>query len=286
MNTPSAPTVLLNNGVAMPRLGLGTWPLKGADAQRTVAFALNNGYRLIDTATAYGNESAVGRGIRAADVAREDIFVTTKLRSSDHGHERTLRAVDASVAALGLEYIDLFLIHWPVPSQNLYVETWQALRKVLADGHVRAIGVSNFKPAHLERVIGETGTVPAVNQIQLSPLTSQAEPRAYHRNHHILTESWSPLGKGTDLLGHPTVTGLASKYGKSPGQIVLRWHMDLGLAAIPKSNNPQRIISNIDIFDFVLTPEEVESLCALDTGAAQPVDSDAMQPGLMGPETP
>jgi 2,5-diketo-D-gluconate reductase A len=282
MKPSAAPTVLLNNGVAMPRLGLGTWPLRGTDAQQAVTRALRSGYRLIDTAAAYGNESAVGRGIRHTGIPRERVFVTTKLRGFDHGHDKTLRAVDASLAALGLDYSDLFLIHWPVPAQDLYVETWQALEKVLADGRARAIGVSNFKPTHLDRLLRETGTVPAVNQIQLSPLTSQAELRAHHQRHGIVTESWGPLGKGTSLLRDRTVTRLAAKYSRTPGQIVLRWHMELGLAAVPKSADPQRIKTNIDVFDFALAPEDVLALSALDTGAERPADSDVFQPGLRG----
>lgn len=266
MNNSVSPVVTLNNGVTMPRLGLGTWPLEGDGAQHAVTSALTSGYRLIDTAAAYGNEDAVGRGVRASGLAREDVFVTTKLQGFEHGRDRALRALDASLSVLGLDYVDLFLIHWPVPAQDLYVETWQALTQAAADGRVRAIGVSNFKPTHLDRLINETGIVPAVNQIQLSPLTSQAELRAYHQHHNIVTQSWSPLGKGTRLLTAPTLSRLADKYGKDPGQIVLRWHMELGLAATPKSGNTDRITSNIDIFDFALTPEEVDEITVLDTG--------------------
>ncbi|MFJ3802609.1 aldo/keto reductase [Streptomyces sp. NPDC090088] len=282
MTSAASPVLTLNNGVTMPQLGLGTWPLKGTDAQHAVSAALTDGYRLIDTAAVYGNEDAVGRGIRESGLDRQDVFVTTKLHGVSHGYDHALRALDASLAELGLDYVDLFLIHWPLPAQDLYVPTWRAFAKALADGHARAIGVSNFKPSHLDRLIDETGTVPAVNQIQLSPLTAQAGLRQYHRGHGILTQSWSPLGKGTDLLVHPVITGLAAKYGRTAGQIVLRWHIELGLSAVPKSGNTERIKGNIDIFDFTLAPHEVEAITALDTGAHQPADSDAVQPGLKG----
>ncbi|MEU6375775.1 aldo/keto reductase [Streptomyces sp. NPDC046909] len=286
MTSSASPVLTLNNGVTMPQLGFGTWPLKDEEAQRAVTTALADGYRLIDTAAAYGNEDAVGRGIRDSGLDRQEVFVTTKLQGAHHGYDNALRAVDTSLAALGVDYVDLFLIHWPVPARDLCVPTWQAFAKMLADGRARAIGVSNFKPAHLDRIIDETGTVPAVNQIQLSPLTAQTELRDHHRRLGIVTQSWSPLGKGTDLLDHPVITGLSSKYARTPGQIVLRWHMDLGLSAVPKSGDPERIRRNIDVFDFALTPAEVDSITALDTGVHQPADSDVIQPGLNGPGTP
>ncbi|MFJ2202696.1 aldo/keto reductase [Streptomyces violaceusniger] len=280
MNAPAAPTLTLNNGVVIPRLGLGTWPLDGRDAEHAVVTALNHGYRLIDTASSYGNERAVGRGIRASGLRRKDVFVTTKLHGEDHGYDSALRAFETSLTELNFDYVDLYLIHWPVPSKGLFVDTWRALQKLMADGQVRAIGVSNFKPAHIERLIDETGVTPAVNQIQLHPQTTQRELRAYHRTRGIVTESWSPLGQGSDLLDAPEIHEIAARRRRSPGQIVLRWHMELGLIAIPKSGNPSRIAANIDIFDFTLTAGEVDTLSALDTGAKPPVDSDVTQPGL------
>ncbi|MBZ9641405.1 aldo/keto reductase [Streptomyces sp. PSKA30] len=280
MNSPAAPTLTLNNRVVMPRLGLGTWPLEDRDAEHAVVTALHHGYRLIDTASSYGNEHAVGRGIRASGLRRKDVFVTTKLHGEDHGYDSALRAFETSLTELNLDYLDLYLIHWPVPSKGLFVDTWRALQKLMAEGLVRAIGVSNFKPAHIERLIDETGITPAVNQVQLHPQTTQRELRAYHRTKGIVTESWSPLGQGSDLLDAPEIHEIAAKRRKSPGQIVLRWHMELGLIAIPKSGNSSRIAANIDIFDFTLTAGEVDALSALDTGAKPPVDSDVTQPGL------
>ncbi|MFD9667819.1 aldo/keto reductase [Rhodococcus sp. NPDC059968] len=274
MTVASAPTVNLSGSVSMPRLGLGTWPMKDAEAERAVESALTQGYRLVDTAAAYGNEAAVGRGVRQSGLPREEVFVTTKLHNCDHGYDNALRAFDRSSDELGLDYLDLYLIHWPMPFLDRYVETWRALAKLQEDGRIRAIGVSNFKPAHLDRLIAETGIVPAVNQIELNPRTNRPEERAYHREQGIVTESWSPLGPGTDLLEIPAITDLARKYGKQPGQVVLRWHMDLGLVATPKSANPGRIAANIDVFDFALTADEVDSITALDTGSVPPVDSD------------
>ncbi|MFC9836350.1 aldo/keto reductase [Rhodococcus sp. NPDC127530] len=274
MTVASAPTVNLSGSVSMPRLGLGTWPMKDAEAERAVESALTQGYRLVDTAAAYGNEAAVGRGVRQSGLPREEVFVTTKLHNCDHGYDNALRAFDRSSDELGLDYLDLYLIHWPMPFLDRYVETWRALAKLQEDGRIRAIGVSNFKPAHLDRLIAETGIVPAVNQIELNPRTNRPEERAYHREQGIVTESWSPLGPGTDLLEIPAITDLAREYGKQPGQVVLRWHMDLGLVATPKSANPGRIAANIDVFDFALTADEVDSITALDTGSVPPVDSD------------
>jgi 2,5-diketo-D-gluconate reductase A len=267
----------------MPQLGLGTWPLSDTEAQQAVTTALELGYRLIDTASAYGNEHDVGRAVLGSGLPRDEIFVTTKLGGRDHGRDQTLRAFDASRAALGLDYVDLFLIHWPVPSQDMFVETWQAMESLLAQAGVRAIGVSNFKPAHLDRLAKECETVPAVNQIQLNPRTSQSVLRAYDEASGIRTQSWSPLGAGSTLLSDPVVTGLAAKYSKAPGQIVLGWHLELGLAVVPKSARRERIAANIDIFDFQLDPADVQALTDLDTGAELPVDSDTVQPGLRNP---
>lgn len=274
MNAPSAPTLTLNNGIEMPRLGLGTWPMKGRQASDAVTAALASGYRLIDTAAAYGNEQAVGTGMRDCGIARSELFVTTKLANAHHGYESALRAYDASASALGLDYIDLYLIHWPMPGLGLYVETWRALEHLLDTGAVRAIGVSNFKPAHLDTLIDATEIVPAVNQIELNPRTNRRESRDHHSRTGIITESWSPLGPGSDLFSEPVIRRLSTKYEKSPGQIVLRWHIELGLVATPKSATPQRIAENIEIFDFEMTDSDVHAISALDTGAVQAVDSD------------
>lgn len=275
MSTGIAPTIALTHGALMPRLGLGTWPLRGDDAERTVAVALDSGYRLIDTAFAYGNEDGVGRGLKASSVPREEVFVTTKFNKESHSVAGVHKAFADSARILGVDYIDLMLIHWPNPSYDHYVDAWRGLAELLGAGDVRAIGVSNFKPAHLDRILAETGVVPDVNQIQLNPGVTREGPRAYNAGHGIVTESWSPLGPGSDLLNEPVVTRLAQAYGRTPGQIVLRWHIELGLVTIPKSGNPDRIRTNIDIFDFALEPEEVAAISSLDKGETEAADSDA-----------
>ncbi len=274
MSTGIAPTVTLTHGALMPRLGLGTWPLKGDDAERAVAGALDSGYRLVDTAFAYGNEDGVGRGIKASTVPREDVFVTTKFNKESHSVAGVHKAFADSARSLGVDYIDLMLIHWPNPSYDHYVDAWRGLAELLEAGDVRAIGLSNFKPAHIDRLLAETGVVPDVDQIQLNPGVTRAGPRAYNAEHGIVTESWSPLGPGSDLLQEPVISRLAETYGRTPGQIVLRWHIELGLVTIPKSGNLDRIRTNIDIFDFELTSEDVASISALDKGEAAANDSD------------
>ena len=282
MEKSTAPTVDLGGGVAMPRLGFGTWPMTGDAAEEAVTQAISRGYRSIDTAAVYGNENSVGRGIAASGIDRSDVFVTTKLARTAHGYDTALRAFEQSARELATDYLDLYLIHWPMPALDLYVDSWRALIRLQSDGRVRAIGVSNFKPAHVDRLIEETGVVPAVNQIELNPRTNRADVRAYHERMGIVTESWAPLGSGTDLLAEPVLAELATKYHKQPGQIVLRWHMELGLVATPRSANPQRMSSNIDVFDFVLTEDEVQRISALDTGSHPAVDSDT----FVGPPAP
>lgn len=256
------PAVLLNNDVRMPALGFGVYKIPDDRVEGAVHTAVEAGYRSIDTATLYRNERGVGNAVRASGLPREELFVTTKLWNSDHGYDRALAAFDESMKRLALEYVDLYLIHWPVPSQDRYVETWRALGKILADGRARAIGVSNFEPEHLRRLIGETGVVPAVNQVELHPNLPQERVRAFDAEHGIVTESWSPLARGR-LLGHETLTGLAAKHGKTSAQIVLRWHLQLGLVAIPKSVTPERIRANIDIFDFELSEDDMTAIAAL-----------------------
>jgi 2,5-diketo-D-gluconate reductase A len=274
VTTTLAPTIALTHGAHMPVLGLGTWPLKGDGAAATIADALDAGYRLIDTAFAYGNEDGVGRGIKASPVPRDDVFVTTKFNKESHSVAGVHKAFADSARALGVDYIDLMLIHWPNPAYDHYVDAWRGLIELLEAGDVRAIGLSNFKPAHIDRILAETGVVPDVNQIQLNPGVTREGPRAYHAEHGIVTESYSPLGPGSTLLTEPVITDLAQRYGRSAGQIVLRWHIELGLVAIPKSGDPGRLRANIDIFDFALTPDDVAAISSLDKGEAAATDSD------------
>jgi 2,5-diketo-D-gluconate reductase A len=276
MTPTTAPTVTLPHGGRMPRLGLGTWPMEDAAAEVAVATAIESGYRLVDTAENYGNERGVGRGLKASGLPREELFVTTKFNKRWHGVELAAEAYERSADRLGLEYIDLLLIHWPNPRQDRYVAAWQGLARLLEEGRLRAIGTSNFKPAHLERVIAETGVVPDVNQIQLSPTVTRESTRAYDARHGIVTQSWSPIGgQGNDVLREPVVVELAERHGRTPAQIVLRWHMELGLTAVPKSSDPVRLRQNLDIFDFSLAADEVAAISALDQGDAAGADSDA-----------
>jgi 2,5-diketo-D-gluconate reductase A len=275
MSTPAAPTLPLANGARIPQLGLGTWPLDDDGAEAAVRSAVQAGYRLVDTAENYRNEVGVGRGIKSSGVAREEIFITTKFNKRWHSVQGARQAFEASAQRLGVDYIDLLLIHWPNPQQNRYVEAFAGLVELLRGGEVRAIGVSNFKPEHLERVLAETGATPDINQIQLDPRRTRAASRAYAAKHGIVTESWSPIGKGGDLLEEPVITRVAQRYGKTPAQVVLRWHIELGLVTVPKSGQPQRIRENIDIFDFTLTAEEVSEISALDQGENAAVDSDS-----------
>jgi 2,5-diketo-D-gluconate reductase A len=276
MTSTTSPTVTLRHGAEMPRLGLGTWPMDDSAAEVTVAAAIELGYRLVDTAENYGNERGVGRGLKASGVPREELFVTTKFNKRWHGVELAAEAYERSLDRLGLEYIDLLLIHWPNPQHDRYVQACQGLARLLEDGRLRAIGTSNFKPSHLERVVAETGVVPDVNQIQLSPAVTRESARAYHAEHGIVTQSWSPIGgQSNDVLREPVVVELAERYGRSPAQIVLRWHMDLGLTAIPKSSDPVRLRQNLGIFDFALSADEVAAISALDEGDAAGADSDA-----------
>ena len=270
----SAPALTLNDGRTIPQLGMGTWPMTDAEVAPVIVTAVELGYRHIDTAVKYGNETGVGEGIRNCGLAREELFVTTKLDGVYQGDDKAISGLDASLGRLGLDYVDLLLIHWPVPSRDLFVSTWRTFEKLLAQGKTRSIGVSNFKPAHLERLRAETDVVPAVNQIQISPYIPRAEQRAYDTEHGILTTSWSPLGQGNALLGEPVITDLAEKHGKTPGQIVLRWHIELGLVAIPKSASATRLRENLDVFDFKLDADDLAAIATLDQGPGVGVDSD------------
>ncbi|MFC9060050.1 aldo/keto reductase [Streptomyces sp. NPDC057074] len=257
------PPIILNNGVEMPQLGFGVWQVPDDEAETAVVQALEAGYRSIDTAAIYGNEEGTGRALAASGVAREDLFVTTKLWNSEQGYDTTLRAFDASLAKLGLEYLDLYLIHWPMPAEGRYVDTYKAFEKLLADGRVRAIGVSNFLPEHLERLTGETSVVPAVNQIELHPHLQQHASREAHAEQGIATEAWSPLGSGKGILDIPAIVAIAQKHNRTPAQVVLRWHLQLGNVVIPKSVTPSRIKENIDVFGFTLDTEDLAAISAL-----------------------
>jgi len=257
--------VTLNDGNSIPQVGLGVWQTPPEDTERAVAAALATGYRHIDTAAIYHNETETGRGIAASGVPREEIFVTTKVWNADHGFDRTLAAFDASLARLGLDYLDLYLIHWPVPEQNRYVETFRALARLREEGRVRSIGVSNFEPEYLRVLIDETGIVPAVNQIELHPRLQQRQLRRVNAELGIATEAYSPLGQGS-LLSHPAITGIAEAHGRTPAQVLIRWHIQLGNIVIPKSVHPDRIASNFDVFDFELSDQDMASIAALDDG--------------------
>ena len=256
----SIPTHTLNDGTRLPAVGLGTWPMSDAEAERAVAEALGLGYRLVDTATNYRNESGVGLGIARGGVPREEIVVTTKLPGRDHGYEETLASFEASRRRLGLEYVDLYLIHWPLPRVDRYVDSWRAMIKLREDGLVRCIGVSNFTPGHIERLEKETGVLPSVNQIELHPLFPQEEMRAFHTAKGIVTESWSPLGRGSDLLDDPALVSIAEDLGVTPGQVVLRWHIQLGAVPIPKSWDPGRQRANLDVFGFELDAGQMRAV--------------------------
>ncbi|MGW4203327.1 aldo/keto reductase [Streptomyces sp. NPDC004726] len=260
------PSITLNNGVRMPQLGFGVWQVPDSEAAKAVASAVEAGYRSIDTAAVYENERGTGRAVAASDVPREDLFITTKLWNDAQGYDKTLRAFDASLERLGLDYVDLYLIHWPMPSKGSFVDTYRAFETILADGRAKAIGVSNFLPEHLERLIAETSVVPAVNQIELHPLLQQSELRAFHAEHGIATEAWSPLGQGKSLLDAPTVIAVARKHERTPAQVVLRWHLQMGNVAIPKSVTPSRIRENIAVFDFELDADDLAAFAALDEG--------------------
>ena len=270
-----APTLPLRTGAEIPVLGLGTSPLVGGESVRQVRTALEAGYRLIDTAENYRNEDAVGQAIRESGIDRSEIFITTKFNRRWHSVDGVRQAYEASLKRLGVDYIDLMLVHWPNPDQDRYVEAVQGLQAILDNGGLRAIGTSNFKPVHLQRVQEETGIIPNVNQIQLSPYSTRSESREYHTAHGIVTESWSPLGASSDKLRNDSlIISIADDHDKSATQVVLRWHVQLGLIVIPRSSHAGRIAENIDIFDFELTEEEMSKISSLDRGESVVTDSD------------
>ena len=259
----SVPTVTLNNGVEMPQLGFGVFQVPDDETTAAVAAALAAGYRSIDTAAIYGNEEGTGRALAESGIPREDLFITSKLWIDDLGYESTLAAFDASLAKLGLDYLDLYLIHWPAPETDKYADSWLALEKLLADGKVRAIGVSNFLPEHVQRLIDLGGSVPAVNQVELHPALQQRDVAVFNRAHGIATEAWSPLAQGA-VLDDPAVAGIAARHGRTPAQVVLRWHLQQGRVVIPKSVTPARISENLDVFGFTLSAEELTAVDALE----------------------
>jgi 2,5-diketo-D-gluconate reductase A len=271
------PNIRLNNGAIagteIPQFGFGVFQIPPAETASAVREAFAAGYRHIDTAQMYGNEEGVGEAIKDSDLSRGEVFVTTKLNNDAHGYNSAISALDESLKKLRLDYVDLYLIHWPLPHQDRYVETWKGFEKLLADGRARSIGVSNFQPAHLDRLAKETDTVPAVNQIELHPLLTQTELRKYHAEHGIATEAWAPIAKGS-ILGDATLTGLAEKYGRTPAQVVLRWQVQVGNIVFPKSVNPARMRENINVFDFELTADDLAAVEALNTGQRTGPDPD------------
>ena len=273
MTTTATSTIALNNGVAMPAIGLGTYPLDDREVAQTVLRATGVGYRLIDTAAKYGNETGVGDSVRACGIPREDLFVTTKLDGGNQGRDRAIPGLDASLRRLRLDYIDLLLIHWPLPWQDLYVDTWRTFEKILATGKTRAIGVSNFKPAHLERLAAGSDLVPAVNQIELNPGVGRVGAREYDAAHGIVTQAWSPLGRG-ELLSDRVITEIAGRHGRTSAQVIVRWHVQHGVSAVPKSTNEARLAANIGVFDFALSETDMLAIDRLDQGEAAAMDSD------------
>ncbi|RMB79983.1 aldo/keto reductase [Streptomyces shenzhenensis] len=256
----SIPTYTLNDGTTLPAIGLGTWPMTDAEAGQAVGGALAAGYRLVDTATNYRNESGVGRGIAGSGVPREEVVVTTKLPGRHHGYEETLASFEESRRRLGVEYVDLYLIHWPLPRVGKYVDSWRAMIKLREDGLVRSIGVSNFTPEHIGELEEKTGVLPSVNQIELHPLFPQDGLRAFHAAKGIVTESWSPLGRDVRLLTDPAVVAVAEALGVTPAQAVLRWHVQLGAVPIPKSADPARQRANLDVFGFELSDAQMSAV--------------------------
>lgn len=269
----ASPMVTLANGVSIPQLGYGLYKVPPEDAERLAGAAIAAGYRSLDTAAMYGNEEGVGRAVRAAmpdgasseRLNRADLFITTKVWNTDQGYGATLKAFERSQKALGLDVVDLYLIHWPCPQRDLYVDTYRALVQLLADGRVRAVGVSNFQPEHLRRLIDETGSVPAVNQIELHPWLQQRALRDLHAELGIATEAWSPLARGR-VLDDPVLGEIAAAHGVNVAQLVIRWHLTMGNIVIPKASTDERIRENADVFGFELTPEELERIASLDRG--------------------
>ena len=278
----STPNLSLSTGpssIEIPQLGYGVWQVPDEQAPAAILTALEVGYRSLDTARIYGNEEGVGRALAQTDLARDDIFLTTKVWNDDHGYDATLRAFEESAKRLGTE-IDLYLIHWPVPAKDAYVDTWRALLQLRADGRIRAAGVCNFQQPHLQRLIDETGEAPAINQIELHPYLQQSSLRAFHARTGILTEAWSPLARGGAVLEDPTIANLAAKHSRSPAQVILRWHIQLGNVVIPKSVTPSRIAENFDVFGFELDAHDLAAIAALDAEGRTGPDPDKFNAGV------
>ncbi len=269
----SVPQIALNDGSAIPQLGFGVFQVPAEDTARIVGEAFAAGYRMIDTAWGYMNEAGVGEALASTDIDREEVFVTTKVWNSYQGRDKTLESFDASMAALGLDWLDLLLIHWPAPANDLYVETWETFVELRDSGRVRSVGVSNFEPEHIHRIIEATGVVPAVNQIELHPYFSQRTLRDFHELHGVVTEAWSPIARGR-VAGDPAIIEIADAHDRTPAQVALRWEIQHGLVVIPKSVTAERIVANAQLFDFELTSEEMATMDALDHGAD----------GRMGPD--
>lgn len=258
-------TIQLSDAQRIPQIGLGVWQASEEETRAAVRVALEEGYRHVDTASIYGNERGVGNGLRDAGIQREQVFLTTKIWNDAHGLEAATAALDASLERLNVEYVDLLLIHWPAPSQDNYVDTWRALIAAQRSGKARSIGVSNFNPDHLQKLIDETGVAPVLNQIELHPFMQQDALRSAHESMGIATQSWSPLGQGS-ALSDPVISEIARKYGRTAAQVIIRWHMELGLIAIPKSITPSRIRENFNVFDFTLDAPDIAAIAALDSG--------------------
>jgi 2,5-diketo-D-gluconate reductase A len=265
MASPSSPSVPLNDGHSIPALGFGVFKVSPSDAEQAVSTALQAGYRHIDTAAVYGNERETGRAVAGSGVPRDELYLVTKLWNSEQGYDSTLTAFDASMKRLGIDYLDLYLVHWPMPKLNKFIDTFKAFAHLRDQGRIRSIGVSNFEPEHINALVDATGIVPAVNQVELHPRLPQTELRELHACLGIATEAWGPLGQGS-LLTDPAVTAVAEARHRSPAQVLIRWHLQLGNIVIPKSVNPERIASNFDVFDFELTENDMASISALDDG--------------------
>jgi diketogulonate reductase-like aldo/keto reductase len=277
MTNVTTQRVILSNGLTMPQLGLGVWQAKdGKEVQTAVQVALEAGYRLIDTASIYGNEAGVGQAVAASAVPREELFITTKVWNSDQGYDQTLRAYETSAKKLGVDYVDLYLIHWPMPKVGKFKDTWRALERLYNERRARAIGVANFKPQHLDQLLATASIPPMVNQIELHPRLTQKATRDYCRRHKIVVESYSPLMRGGELLRDRVITKIAATHAKTAAQVVLRWHLQHKLVVIPKSVTPERIRDNADIFDFELTREEMSRIDHLNQDTRSGMDPDDM----------
>jgi 2,5-diketo-D-gluconate reductase A len=267
------PLITLNSGQQIPQLGLGVYKVAQDIADTLIVHAIQAGYRRFDTAALYDNELEVGSGIRKSGLPRSEVFVTTKIWNDRQGYENALEAIDESLDRLKLDYIDMLMIHWPVPSQDKYVDTWLAFQEVLKDGRVKGIGVSNFQPAHLDKLAANSSIVPAINQVELNPGFQQAQVRQYNAEHGIATEAWSPIGRGK-FGQDPSLLAIAANHGKSVSQVIIRWHIQLGNLVIPKTSNPDRLVENIDVFDFELTQGEMTLIAGLETGLRYGISPD------------